>query len=90
MPLALVTGAGGYVGNRLIDRLLASSDDWTVIAVDVRFSKPTQLPPGKVSRVQLDIRDADKLNNVFRDANVDVVFHIASFGMSGVPVSACA
>ncbi|ELR21100.1 3beta hydroxysteroid dehydrogenase/isomerase family protein, partial [Acanthamoeba castellanii str. Neff] len=86
----LVTGGGGYLGHRLIKTLLAAGAS-QVRALDLRGplpewmdALPTTLRKTYEQRVEFmfaDIRDATTVRKAVE--GVDVVFHIASFGMSG-------
>lgn len=79
-PRAVITGGSGFVGNQLAIKLV--KEGFTPVLVDVA-------PPFDMSEIganefefhQVDIRDEEALERVFRDAKV--VFHVASYGMSG-------
>ncbi len=64
---ALVTGAAGFIGSRLVKRL--REGDFDVIAVDVRDA------PGVL---KADVLDYGSLTTVF-DKNIDFVFHLAGY-----------
>src|SRR5918995_2273316 len=77
---ALVTGGAGFIGSNLVDRLLARGDEVTVID-DLSTGKRENLSPalGAGARlVEADIRDAQGIADVFRDAQPEVVFHLAA------------
>ncbi len=69
--LAFVTGASGFVGSRLIDRLLEAG--WTVRAFDLGRRGPER--PG-LEFVEGDIRDAALVGRSVQGA--EVVFHLAA------------
>jgi UDP-glucuronate 4-epimerase len=83
---ALVTGAAGFIGSTLVDRLLA--DGWAVTAIDGfdpfydRERKLRHLAQARgragFSFVEVDTRDADGLRAVFRKAEPTVVFDLAA------------
>ncbi|ROL54746.1 Short-chain dehydrogenase/reductase family 42E member 1 [Anabarilius grahami] len=73
----LVTGGAGYFGFRL-GRVLAGQGA-TVLLLDLH-KPPWDIPDGAVFQ-QIDIRDYDALYKIC--AGVDVIFHTASYGMSG-------
>ncbi|XP_056093207.1 putative short-chain dehydrogenase/reductase family 42E member 2 [Rhinichthys klamathensis goyatoka] len=73
----LVTGGAGYFGFRL-GRTLAGQGA-TVLMLDL-LKPPWDIPDGAVFQ-QIDIRDYDALYKIC--AGVDVIFHTASYGMSG-------
>lgn len=74
---AVVTGGGGYVGHRLGVALAASGHQ--VLLLDLA-APPAPLAP-RLRFVHADVRDEQALVAAF--AGADVVFHLASFGMSG-------
>jgi dihydroflavonol-4-reductase len=68
---AFVTGASGFVGSKLVDRLLDSG--WAVRGFDLGRRSPDR--PG-LEFVEGDVRDASLVNRSIRDA--DLVFHLAA------------
>jgi dihydroflavonol-4-reductase len=70
---ALVTGANGFVGSHLVERLL--SRDYRVISLVRKTSNLRWLSGLKVEYVYADISEKDSLKNVSKD--VDFVFHVA-------------
>lgn len=69
---ALVTGGGGFLGQRIVELLRERGDDVVFLA---RGSYPTVEATG-AKGLQIDIRDKDKLAEAM--AGVDVVFHVAA------------
>jgi UDP-glucose 4-epimerase len=76
----LVTGAAGFIGSTLVDRLLA--DGHSVVGVD-DLSSGNSVNLGRAERaeafefVKADIVDAD-LNGLLRDTKPEVIFHLAA------------
>jgi nucleoside-diphosphate-sugar epimerase len=73
---ALVTGGGGFLGEYVIDHLLARGDQVRNLA---RGSYP-QLAAKGVECISADLRDAAEVGNACRD--MDVVYHVA--GLAGI------
>jgi UDP-glucose 4-epimerase len=77
---ALVTGAAGFIGSTLVDRLLA--DGHTVVGLD-DLSTGNSINIGKADRssdfdfVKADIVEAD-LNGLLADVRPEVIFHLAA------------
>lgn len=76
---ALVTGGGGYVGGKLCTAL--HERGYAVTAVDVHFLDKTE--GDGLNKVEGDIRDQEFIFSVLEHSRADVVFHVASYGMSG-------
>ncbi|GAB5536489.1 MAG: GDP-mannose 4,6-dehydratase [Rubricoccaceae bacterium] len=81
----LVTGAAGFIGSHLVDRLLA--DGWTVTGMDnfdpfygehaKRSNLANALTNPRFRLVEADIRDASALQNGLPEA-FDVIVHLAA------------
>lgn len=75
---ALVTGAGGFLGRYIVEKLLARGD--RVFATCRREN--AELESQGVTMLSADLRDADAVKTAFR--GIDCVFHVA--GLSGIGV----
>ncbi len=72
---ALVTGAAGFIGSHLVDRLIA--DGVIVTGIDDLSSGRVENLPEDFDLRQMDIRDPD-IKQVIEDIRPDVVFHLAA------------
>ena len=73
---ALVTGACGFVGSRLVARLVEAGED--VVAVDdLSVGSAESLPPG-VTLAQADVRDTGALTGLIASHRPGTVFHLAA------------
>ena len=70
-----VTGAFGYIGQRLLERVNQAGDFDRVICTDIR-PPPAPLPE-KFEYHHCDIRDMDRLLRIFEQAGVESVVHLA-------------
>lgn len=70
----LVTGAAGFLGINLVERLLA--EGWGVVAFD-KHELPDYLRHNKVCFIKSDLSDMNKIHNVIKQ--VDVVCHLAAY-----------
>jgi nucleoside-diphosphate-sugar epimerase len=68
---AFVTGASGFVGRHLVERLL--SEGWAVKAMDLRHDRPSQ---ARLTTIKGDITDRPLLEKELE--GVDIVFHLAA------------
>jgi nucleoside-diphosphate-sugar epimerase len=75
---ALVTGAGGFLGQYIIERLVARGD---TVSATYRRSSPNLESLG-VATVRADLRDLQAVVSACR--GIDCVFHVA--GVSGIAV----
>ncbi len=67
-----VTGAAGYIGKRLVERLLREDSVRRIVGVDIR---PSIIEDVRYTHVQQDIRAP--LGAVFENAGVEVAAHLA-------------
>jgi UDP-glucuronate 4-epimerase len=82
---AIVTGAAGFIGSHLCERLL--KDGWSVVGVDNfdNFYDPqikhdnikACLANSRFQMIEADIRDADKMNEIVAKG-ADVIAHLAA------------
>ena len=81
MATILVTGAAGYIGSVITERLAARGD--TPVALD-DFSSGhwDALPPG-VEVVQADLSDAHAVEQVFARQAIEAVVHMAAVSLVG-------
>jgi UDP-glucose 4-epimerase len=74
--VALVTGASGYIGTRLVRKLLGSG--YRVVAFDLRFSPAfVEEFEGKVLFADGDINDKDKICSLIEKNGVEYIYHMA-------------
>jgi UDP-glucose 4-epimerase len=67
-----VTGASGYIGERIVERLVAEPSIERVIGIDVR---PSPIEHPKLTSVVRDV--TAPLDTLFKRARVDTVLHLA-------------
>lgn len=76
MARAVVTGGCGFVGSRLVERLVAQGDEVTVCDV-APLPPDLRCDPEAVRKVDVDVRDARALASVVAPG-VDVVYHLSA------------
>ncbi len=69
-----VTGAAGYVGQRLMARLRSDPDVEQIVGMDIR--PPETLLPPNATFLQMDIRDP-ALGDILRHYRVESLIHTA-------------
>jgi UDP-glucose 4-epimerase len=77
---SLVTGGSGFIGSHLVDALVERGDVVTVVD-DLSTGRLANLEAaleGGSRLVEADIRDAEALEEAFRAAAPEVVFHLAA------------
>lgn len=70
----VVTGAAGFVGSHLVDRLLEQGAQ--VVAVDLPFARLWNTLPANVERIACDARDSVEMRRAIGGA--DAVFHLGA------------
>lgn len=72
----LVTGASGFIGLNLLERLLASGHSVTAFSADelprLAVAEFSRLP-GKLTARRADVRDVEMLEDLFRSGRIDAV-----------------
>lgn len=76
---AFVTGGGGYLGGRLAKQLAANG--YRVTTFDVHYLEGQS--DSRIDQIKGDITNSEELNEALARSDADVVFHVASYGMSG-------
>lgn len=78
-PTIAVTGAAGYIGSRIVDRIQTEYPDWSITAID-NYYKGELREIGEVPVDAVDIRDRARLEEAL--AGSDLIMHLAA--VSGV------
>lgn len=76
----VVTGGAGFIGSNLVDALLARGDRVTVVD-DLSTGKRDNLASATRAGARLevaDVRDADRMREIFAAARPELVFHLAA------------
>ncbi len=78
---ALVTGGAGFIGSQLVDWLLKKG--YEVVCIDnLILGKEHFLSDAKLNKkfnfLNFDMLNLDKLKDVFKNNNFDIVFHLAA------------
>lgn len=75
----LVLGGAGYIGSHMVDLLKNKQKE--VIVVDNLVTGHRSAIPESIPFYQIDIRDPEALNRVFKENKIDAVFHFAAFSI---------
>ena len=87
MKNLLVTGAAGFIGSHLVDRLLATNVEHIIVVDDFNdFYNPSikrdniseHLKDSRYSIHEVDIRDRAALEQIFNGSNFDCIVHLAA------------
>ncbi len=77
---ALVTGGAGFIGSNLVDALLARGDEVTIVD-DMSSGREANIADALAEGARLeqaDIRDGERMKELFAQAKPEVVFHLAA------------
>lgn len=92
----LLTGGAGFIGSHLVDRLLAEGGRRITVVDDLNDFYSPEIKRANIAAaadnrdfdfVKADIRDADKLREIFDGRNFDCIVHLAA--RAGVRPSLC-
>ena len=88
----LVTGGAGYIGSHTLIELIAAGHSPIVVDSLVNSSKESlnrveQITETKIPFYELDLRDKEKLNEVFNAHTIDSVIHFAGLKSVGESVA---
>jgi nucleoside-diphosphate-sugar epimerase len=84
----LVTGAAGFIGLRLLRRLVqARAQVWAGLALDETPERVAALP-AQVERLVFDLRDEEGTRGAVDKAAPHVVFHLAAVGVANPKIDA--
>jgi UDP-glucose 4-epimerase len=78
-PTIAITGAAGFIGSRILERLQEVHPDWNLIALDNQYRGQVE-SVGDVDIAHVDVRNRDRLETTLDGA--DIVLHLAA--ISGV------
>lgn len=84
MSTVLVTGGAGYIGSHMVSQLLANNDH-VIILDDLSTGSKQAVLGGEF--VLGDFADTELLEKIFKQHNIDAVFHFAAFIHVGESVS---
>src|SRR5579862_8906066 len=83
LPVALVTGAAGFIGSHLTRQLAAGGRVRVVALDDLSGGFRDNLPPD-VTFIEGSVTDAPLVADVFERHNVRYVFHLAAYAAEGL------
>ena len=75
-----ITGATGFVGSNLAEKLVSLDAEVTIIDRDIKNNNPLQLfgVNEKVHQVFGDVTDYYLMNRIISEYQIEVVFHLAA------------
>ena len=76
MRRCLITGCGGFIGSHLAERLL--NEAWSVYGTVRRLPSGLARMDDRLTVIECDILDAPRVEQAVRQAEPDVVFHLAA------------
>jgi len=81
----LVTGAAGYIGSVVTEELI--KEGFNVVGLDNLKQGHLKAVAAETTFIQADLADSDALHEVFRDYDIEAVFHLAAESLVGVSMS---
>ena len=83
MSNILITGVGGLLGSRLSDWIINNTDN-KVVGIDDLSGGYIENVNKKVNFYKFNLTDLDKLYDVFKKENIDIVYHFAAYAAEGL------
>ena len=85
-PALLITGGAGYIGSHTT-RLLAEAGERIVVLDTLELGHRESLISPGVTFVQGDLADADVLEKIFSEQQIEAVLHFAAYALVGESVT---
>ena len=82
MKAVIVTGANGFIGTSLINRLVKNNIQ--VVAIDISFMNSNLPQCDLVKKIEIGLDDVEKLEKCIPDNEYDAFYHFAWAGVNGV------
>jgi UDP-glucose 4-epimerase len=82
MTVSLVTGAAGFIGSHLVDRVIEMGHE--VIALDDLSGGYRDNVNPQATFVEGSVVDHDLVNRLFREHAIDYVYHLAAYAAEGL------
>jgi UDP-glucose 4-epimerase len=79
----LITGIAGLLGSRLADWILNNTDH-KVIGIDDLSGGYVENIPKKAVFIKSNLKELDKIDNIFKDYKPDIVYHFAAYAAEGL------
>ena len=80
--MILITGGAGYIGSHVVKQLLKHNEDLLVIdnfSTGISATIETLQKIRSFNFIELDLKDFEKLSEIFTEYNIDTVMHFAAF-----------
>ena len=79
----LITGVAGLLGSRLAEWVLENTDN-EVIGVDDLSGGYVENIPKDVKFYKFDLKELDRVNNLFNQHKPDIIYHFAAYAAEGL------
>lgn len=82
MKRAIVTGANGFIGSQLVNKLLTEGVD--VVSIDIKNTPPKQnLDNPHLMRIEASLSDVENVLSLVPQNDYDALYHLAWRGVNG-------
>ena len=83
MSKILITGVGGLLGSRLADWII-NNTNYEVVGIDDLSGGFTENINPKVKFYKFNLTNLEKLKEVFKKENIEIVYHFAAYAAEGL------
>lgn len=80
----LITGSAGLIGSNFSEWILKNKPEINIIGIDDLSGGYKEHVPDKVNFFRLNLLDYEKVEDIFKNFNIDYIYHFAAYAAEGL------